>query len=626
MKKNQKSAEQKYLDIAEVAIVVLNKKGQVDFINRKGSKILDYTVKDIIGKNWFDEFLPIRLRKDVKEVFRKNVAENIKPIEYYENSVLTKKGKERIIAWHNAVLYDEANKVIGTLSSGSDITDRKQIEERLGLTQFAIDHTTDSCYFISPSARFLYVNDAACRSLGYTRKELLLMTVHDIDPNFPKKVWLAHWKELREKGALVFMSNHRTKDGKLLPVEICIDYLEYLGKEYNIAFVRDITNRKKQEDALRESEQKYYKLIESATDAIFLADKDTGILVDVNKAATKLTGKPRAELIGAHHTTIHPRLDKDFYSAMFKSDTTRKPGSNNVAYIEHKNKRRIPVQVSATLIELNGRKLLMGIFRDITALKALEDSLRKDKDSLIKIVEKKTKDLSAVLKTLEDRKRLSDIGELSATIAHELRNPLGVISAAVYNIRKKTKDKNLEPHFRSIEKKIIESDQIIENLLTYSKIWVPKFQTVNILSLLSEIVSSLELRYRGWDLRIETDYKCSDTDTIESDSVQLSSLISNMLNNACQSYNEKKCYINIAASLDRKNNRFELIVKDKGAGISKSDLTNIFEPFYTTKPKGIGLGLSVCKQIVNLHNGEISICSEKGIGTSVSISLPISRT
>ena len=626
MKKNQKSKEQEYLDIAEVAIVALNKKGQVDFINRKGSEILGYAKKDIIGKNWFDEFLPVKLRKDVKKVFRENIIGKIKPGQYYENPILTKEGKERIISWHNSLLYDETNKVIGTLSSGQDVTDQRHQEERLKLTQFAIDHTTDSCYFISPSARFIYVNDAACRSLGYTRKELLLMTVHDIDPNFPKKVWLAHWKELREKGTMAFISSHRTKDGKLLPVEICIDYLEYLGKEYNFAFVRDITNRKKQEETLRESEEKYHKLIEFAIDAIFLADRDTGILIDVNKAATKLVGKSRAELIGTHQTTLHPAVDREFYSAMFKTDAAKNAVLGNIAYVEHKDKRRIPVQISATLIELKGRKLIMGIFRDMTALKAIEDSLRKDKNSLAKIVEKKTKDLSVALKTLEDRKRLSDIGELSATVAHELRNPLGVINTAVYNIRKKSSDKSLQTHISTIEKKIKEGDQIIKNLLTYSRIRVPKLQIINIAKFFDEILNGLKSKYKDWDLKIETDVKFKERDTVEGDPVQLSSLISNVLDNACQSYNEKKCHVNIAISLDKKRNRFELIVKDKGSGISKSDLTKIFEPFYTTKPKGIGLGLSVCKQVVNLHDGEIYIDSVKGKGTSVSISLPISRT
>ena len=626
MKKNQKSKEQEYLDIAEVAIVALNKKGQVDFINRKGSEILGYAKKDIIGKNWFDEFLPVKLRKDVKKVFRENIIGKIKPGQYYENPILTKEGKERIISWHNSLLYDEINKVIGTLSSGQDVTDQRHQEERLKLTQFAIDHTTDSCYFISPSARFIYVNDAACRSLGYTRKELLLMTVHDIDPNFPKKVWLAHWKELREKGTMAFISSHRTKDGTLLPVEICIDHLKYLGKEYNIAFARDITNHKKQEEALRESEEKYRRLIESAVDAIFLADRDTGTLVDVNSAATELVGRSKAELIGTHQTTLHSAADKDFYSSMFKNDAIREPGSHNIAYVEHKDKRRIPVQISATPIELKGKKLIMGIFRDITNLKTIEDTIRKDKNSLARIVEKKSKDLSIALKSLEDRKRLSDIGELSATVAHELRNPLGVINAALYNIKKKSKDKNLDIHISTIEKKITESDQIIKNLLTYSRIRVPKFQTINIARFFDEILDGLKSRYSDWDLKIEIDSKFKDTDTLQCDPVQLNSLISNILDNACQSYNEKKCHVSIIASLDKKRNKFELIVKDNGSGISKSDLTKIFEPFYTTKPKGIGLGLPVCKQVVNLHDGEISIDSEKSRGTSVSISLPISRT
>ena len=117
--------------------------------------------------------------------------------------------------------------------------------EILSLAQFSLDHAADAVFWITPDARFVYVNKAACESLGYSSAELLTMTVHDIDPDFPSDIWPEHWQQIRQKGSFTFESHHRTKDGKIFPVEISVNYLEFDGREYNCAFVRNIAERKK---------------------------------------------------------------------------------------------------------------------------------------------------------------------------------------------------------------------------------------------------------------------------------------------------------------------------------------------------------------------------------------------
>ncbi len=124
-----------------------------------------------------------------------------------------------------------------------DMFERKKTEHDLRLTQFAVDKAADAAYWMGPDARFIYVNDAACRSLGYTKEELLTMTVHDIDPNFPKEVWLKHWKDLEQFRSFTIKSIHRTKDGKTFPVEIAVNLVEFEGHKYNCAYARDISER-----------------------------------------------------------------------------------------------------------------------------------------------------------------------------------------------------------------------------------------------------------------------------------------------------------------------------------------------------------------------------------------------
>jgi len=120
-----------YLDIAGVIIVAINEKGIISLINKKGCTVLGYKEEEILGKNWFDLCVPERFKKERKETFKKVMAGEEEEAEDYENKILTKSGEERIIAWHNTTLIDENGSIIGTLSSGEDITKRKQTEEEL---------------------------------------------------------------------------------------------------------------------------------------------------------------------------------------------------------------------------------------------------------------------------------------------------------------------------------------------------------------------------------------------------------------------------------------------------------------------------------------------------------------
>jgi len=120
-----------YLDLAGVIIVALNKNGEITLLNKKGYEVLEYNDGELFGKNWFDTCLPSRFKDQVFEVFNQLMRGEVEPVEFYENPVITKNGKEKIIAWHNALSYDESKNVIGTLSSGEDITERKVAEEEL---------------------------------------------------------------------------------------------------------------------------------------------------------------------------------------------------------------------------------------------------------------------------------------------------------------------------------------------------------------------------------------------------------------------------------------------------------------------------------------------------------------
>ncbi len=129
--REERDKARQYLSVARVMIVALNRQGRVTLINKMGCEVLGYKERAIIGKNWFDFCIPAKTRHKVREVFLKLMAGETKIAEYYENPISTKSGEERIIAWHNTTVRDNKGQIIGTLSSGEDITERKQTEEEL---------------------------------------------------------------------------------------------------------------------------------------------------------------------------------------------------------------------------------------------------------------------------------------------------------------------------------------------------------------------------------------------------------------------------------------------------------------------------------------------------------------
>jgi PAS domain S-box-containing protein len=129
------------------------------------------------------------------------------------------------------------------------------LEESLKLTQYSIDHSSDIVFWVRPDSRFYYVNDAASRLLGYTKEELLSMCIPDIDMDvrYSRENWAKHWQDLKRRRSFTFETHYRRKDGTTFPVEISVNYLEFGGREYDFAFVKDITWRKRSEQDLQEA-------------------------------------------------------------------------------------------------------------------------------------------------------------------------------------------------------------------------------------------------------------------------------------------------------------------------------------------------------------------------------------
>jgi PAS domain S-box-containing protein len=290
-------------------------------------------------------------------------------------------------AYHEPVL-DEDGTYAGTFGVLVDVTERAKAEEALRFTQFAIDKTIDQAFWMTKDARLFYVNEAACRTLGYSREELLQMSIPDIGPTFPPEVFAEHWRDLQENGYARFESWHRAKDGRVYPVEIRANYVVFDGREYNCAFATDITDRKRAEEALEHSERRIHAILDAEPECVKLVSQE-GILLDMNPAGLKMLdveapeliiGKPFIQCVAPeHHRQFH-----DIYQEALRE------GSAIGIYelVGIKGTRRWVETHAVPLVDnVSKTTMILSVTRDITERKEVEKALRESEEKYRSLIE-----------------------------------------------------------------------------------------------------------------------------------------------------------------------------------------------------------------------------------------------
>jgi len=251
-------------------------------------------------------------------------------------------------------------------------------EQTMVLLSFALDNVREAAFLIDEQARFQFVNAEACRTLGYTRAELLGLGVPDVDPDLPMARWPAHWQELKTQRSLLFEGHHRTKSGQVLPVEINANYLEHGGQGYNLALARDITERQHAEEALRQSAAEVYDLYNRAPCGYHSLDRD-GVFIQINDTELQWLGYTRDEIVGR-------RRFSDLITGQslqtFKDNFPRFKDRGWVKDLEfeliRKEGTRLPVLVSATAVYDDAGQYVLSrsTVYDISERKRVEEKLQ----------------------------------------------------------------------------------------------------------------------------------------------------------------------------------------------------------------------------------------------------------
>ncbi|TDJ64869.1 MAG: PAS domain S-box protein, partial [Proteobacteria bacterium] len=268
---------------------------------------------------------------------------------------------------------------------------------------------------------------------------------------------------------------------------------------------------------------------------------------------------------------------------------------------------------------------VFGTLVDITDKKRIDEELAQHRYYLEELVEERTNELEVTHQKLVRKEKLATLGQLAASVSHELRNPLGTIGASLYTIAK-TAEKNgldLGAALPRAERNLTRCDKIIDGMLDYTRVQELELTDIDIDDWCAYVLDEYSVPE---NISVARELHCETTTAVEPE--RLHRAVINILNNACQAMSDNGQCMEDNRLLIRtveKNARIEIQIIDTGPGIDDADFPKIFDPLYSSKTYGVGLGLSIVKQIMEQHDGGIDIASNDGRGTCVTLWLPINE-
>jgi len=613
-------SEQRYrniYDTAPLAFVLWDRETRITGWNNQAEKMFGWTREEITGRNIFDYIIPESARIHVQDIVKLLLEGRLPSSSINEN--ITKSGRTIVCEWNNSVIRDSGGNVAGVISLGLDITERQRAEEALRDSEerFRAITTTasDAILLMDDRGRIVYWNLAAERIFGYTTDEVVGQNLHLLlAPPRLHDEYLKGFARFVTTGQGPVINRSRElaalkKDGTEFPMEVSTSAININGKWHALGIVRDISERKLAEEALRRSEAFNRNILDAVDEGFIVVDRDFRILT-VNNAFCRQVGESSESIIGRRCYEVSHRTFQPCDEEGEKCPVRHVFETGESCTVIHKH----PVGKKST------QYFEMKAF-------PIKDST----GAVISVIETITNITEKQLLEEEQLKaaKLESIGILAGGLAHDFNNLLqgifGYISIAKMTIDQREKALAM---LNQAEKALHLSINLTGQLLTFSKGGKPLKMLIKLKPVIENSVKfALSGSPTNHQLNISADLW-----PVEADAGQMAQVIQNIMINAVQAMPVGGTIVitakNVLPSDDglpqhmKEGKYVKITIQDTGIGIPEDYIQKIFDPYFTTKEKGSGLGLATSFSIIRNHDGIIDVASEPGKGTTFSIYLP----
>jgi nitrogen fixation negative regulator NifL len=613
------------VEASPTAILMVNAEGVINLANSRTEELFGYSRAELLGQK-IEILVPDRYRArhhEYREGFLQNAS--ARPMGAGRDLYcLRKDGSE--VAVEIGLSPINANEETFVLASIIDITERKRGEEESLLQTRALECAANGIVITDRNGKIVWVNRAFSKTTGYAAEEVVgqnprLLKSGVQGDDFYRDMWTTILSGSIWHGVVI----NRKKDGSLIHDDMTITPIQNGSQEIThfIAIKQDITERIRDQQALRESEERLQTVIENLAEGLVISELD-GQLVQWNRAAVEMHG----------FTSLEECLVKlPEFERIFE---LRTPSGEKLSFedwplpriIRGESLRNLELSVRRLDTELDrifsyggqivrepsGKRLAFVTISDVTERRHAERGLAA-----------KSEELSATTQQLWQASKLATMGELAASVAHELNNPLATIA-----LRTELLVTHLPPEsssHASAEVILNEVDRmatLVDNLLQFSRRGHRQVSSVRVTEEISTSVDFIHYYLHNRSVTVERRFGAG-LPMIHADRQQLRQVFLNLLTNAADAMSGGgKLILTADKAMIDGQAWVQVQFIDQGVGIAPEHLDRIWESFFTTKPegKGTGLGLAICRRILEEHGGTIEILSELNSGTTVRVRFP----